>query len=59
MRHIIITLSTPENINAMNSYSGTELIKTDDDFAIWYCINLSQADIDAINLTGMIVLNKP
>lgn len=59
MRHIIITLNTPENIDTMNGYSGTELIKTDDDFAVWYCVNLSQTDIDALPLTGMIVLNKP
>ena len=59
MRHIIITLNTPENIAAMNGYSGTELIKTDNDFAIWYCVGLSQADIDVINSTGMLALNKP
>ena len=59
MRHILITLNTPENIAQMNGYSDVELIKTDDDFAIWYCVNLSQADIDAIHPIGMNVLNKP
>jgi hypothetical protein len=43
----------------MNSIAGVELIKTDDDFAIWYCVGLTQADIDAIQLTGLILLNKP
>lgn len=59
MKHIIITLNTPGNIAAMQNYSGVELIKQDNDFAIWYCDNLSQSDIDAMPLIGMMLLNKP
>ena len=58
-RYLVATLNTPENIDAMNSYSDVELIKTDSDFAIWYCVNMSQADLEAISMTGMIMLNKP
>jgi hypothetical protein len=58
-RHLVATLNTPENIDAMNSIAGTELIKTDSDFAIWYCVGLSQADLEAISMTGMIMLNVP
>lgn len=59
MKHIIITLNTPENIVIMQGYSSAEPIKQDDDFAIWYCTGLSQADIDAMPLIGMMLLNKP
>jgi hypothetical protein len=58
-RHLIATLNTLENIDAMNSIAGVELVKTDSDFAIWYCVGLSRQDLEAIRSTGTIMLNKP
>ena len=43
----------------MNGYSGAELIKTDNDFAVWYCVGLSQQEINAMNVVGLVVMNKP
>jgi hypothetical protein len=56
------------SLEAMQSYNGTELVKSDSDFAIWYCTDLSSNDIDAITgysgpakgrLVGLMVLNVP
>jgi hypothetical protein len=58
-RYLVATLNTSENIDAMNSIADTELIKTDSDFAIWYCVGLSQQAQEAISMTGMIMLNVP
>jgi hypothetical protein len=58
-RHLVATLNTPENIDAMNSIPGTELIKTDSDFAIWYCVGLSQQQLEAMSNTISIMLNVP
>lgn len=68
MKHIIITTSDSVSITTMQGYSGTELVKSDTDFAVWYCSGLSQSDIDAITgyngatnvkLVGMLLLNVP
>jgi len=68
MKHIIITTNDATSIAAMQAYSGTDLVKSDTDFAAWYCTGLSQNDIDAITgyngpatvkLVGMLMLNVP
>jgi hypothetical protein len=68
MKHIVITKSTPQDIATMQSYAGTEIIKEDTDFAVFYWTDASNDDIDAITgnngvqsvaLVGMMMLNLP
>ena len=66
MKHIIITTNDSESVAVMASYSGAMLIKSDSDFAVWYCTSLSQIDINAlasgkttVKLVGMLMLNVP
>jgi hypothetical protein len=59
MRHVIVTLDEPANTEAMRSIPGAKLVHTEDGYCVYYCKDLSQAEIDAIRLNGLILLNKP
>jgi hypothetical protein len=68
MKLIIITTNDDKSIAAMGEHVGALLVKSDTDFAVWYCSGLTQMDIDEISgyngatnikIVGMLMLNVP